>query len=313
MIAPRRFLPSVNSLLALEAVDRLGSVTAAADDLTLTHSAVSRQLKVLEEQLGVELLRRDGRGVALTASGHDYAQAARGCLQDLAQASLKIRAAGDRASLNLAIRPAFGMHWLAPRLRDFAARHPQISINLSTRLQPFDLRREGFDAAIHFGMQDWPGVAWLPLAGEQVIPCCRPDLRPDTPDAHALLAMPLLHLTGRPGAWEEWFTAQGVTAAGLRGMLFDQYFNLREAAVLGFGLALLPDYLAQPEFQRGRLVPAFPRYCPVEGRYYLVWPEATEPSRPLADLIARLRRDTAPPGQADQDRLAQARAMRSSA
>ncbi|SMO92785.1 LysR family transcriptional regulator [Paracoccus laeviglucosivorans] len=293
MIAPRRFLPSVNSLLALEAVDRLGSVTAAADDLALTHSAVSRQLKVLEEQLGVELVRRDGRGVALTASGRAYAQSARGYLQDLAHASLKIRAAGERASLNLAIRPAFGMHWLAPRLHRFAAEHPQISINLSTRLAPFDFAQTGFDAAVHFGLQDWPGVNWLPLSGERVIPCCRPDLRPKRHgDAAALLDMPLLHLEGRPGAWEEWFTAQGVEAARLRGMLFDQYLTLTEGAVLGFGLALLPDYLAEAEFLRGRLSPAFPHYLTVEGRYYLVWPASAERSRPLTELVAMLAQET---------------------
>lgn len=289
MIAPRRFLPSIPSLLALEAVDRLGSVTAAAHDLALTHSAVSRQLTVLEEQLGVELLRREGRGVRLTDSGRDYAQSARNCLQDLADASLRIRAAGTRISLNLAIRPAFGMSWLAPRLRIYAARHPEISINLGTRLTPFDFAQERFDAAIHFGLRDWPGMCWLDLAGEEVIPCCAPALRPDRiDDPQALLALPLLHLEGRPGAWEEWFQAQGTEASRLRGMLFDQFATLAEAAVLGFGLALLPRPMAEAEFQRGRLVPAFDRYAPTQGRYALVWPEARPPSPALADLIALL-------------------------
>lgn len=109
MIAPRRFLPSIPSLLALEAVERLGSITAAAQDLALTHSAVNCQLNALENQLGVALLRRDGRGVTLTYSGRDCAQSARSCLQDLADASLRIRTAGASTSLNLAIRPAFGM------------------------------------------------------------------------------------------------------------------------------------------------------------------------------------------------------------
>ena len=114
------------------------------------------------------LLRRDGRGVALTESGRDYAQAARRCLQDLADASLRIRASGARVSLNLAIRPAFGMWWLAPRLRLYAARHPDISVNLGTRLKPFDFAQERFDAAIHFGLRDWPGMCWLDLAGEDI-------------------------------------------------------------------------------------------------------------------------------------------------
>ncbi|MDF3604875.1 LysR substrate-binding domain-containing protein [Paracoccus sp. DMF-8] len=306
MIAPRRFLPSIPSLLALEAVDRLGAITAAAADLSLTHSAVSRQLNVLEEQLGVELLRRDGRGVALTDSGRDYARAARDCLHDLADASLRIRAAGARASLNLAIRPAFGMSWLAPRLQIYAARHPDISINLGTRLKPFDFAQERFDAAIHFGLRDWPGMCWLDLAGEEVIPCCAPALRPArTDDPQALLALPLLHLEGRPGAWEDWFAQQGSTVSRLRGMLFDQFSTLAEAAVLGFGVALLPRAIAGPEIGRGRLVAAFDRYAPMQGRYALVWPEARPPSRALAALIAQLSEDDAGKDGTRQDRARQ--------
>ena len=96
MIAPRRFLPSVSSLLALEAVERLGSATLAAAELSLTHSAISRQLRHLEDQIGVTLFERAGRALVLTPSGKDYAATARGYLQDLARASLKIRAAGAR-------------------------------------------------------------------------------------------------------------------------------------------------------------------------------------------------------------------------
>ena len=291
MIAPRRFLPSMSSLLALEAVERLGSASAAANDLSLTHSAVSRQLKVLEDQIGVEILRRKGNGLVLTSSGAEYAQAVRDCLQNLARASLKIRAAGERASLNLAIRPAFGMHWLAPRLLAFTHRHPEISINLSSRLAPFDFSQETFDAAVHYGMHDWAGVSWLELAGENIIPCCKPDLLPCGEIAPAdIMKLPLLHLESRPGAWEEWFEHQGHPARDLRGMLFDQYANLSAAAVLGFGVALLPDYLAEAEFVAGRLAPAWPDYMTPDGRYYLVWPEGKPKARALALLIYHLER-----------------------
>ena len=94
MLAPRRFLPSVASLLALEAVARLGTATQAADELALTHSAVSRQLKVLEEQIGVPLFRREGKALILTPAGQDYVETIRDYLQDLARASLRLRAAG---------------------------------------------------------------------------------------------------------------------------------------------------------------------------------------------------------------------------
>lgn len=285
MIAPRRFLPSVSSLLALEAVERLGSASAAGEELSLTHSAVSRQLRVLEEQIGVAMFRREGKGLALTPAGVDYARSVRGVLQDLARASLRIKASGERSSLNLAILPAFGMFWLSPRLQAFAVAHPEITINLTTRLSSFDFDRDKQDAAIHFGRRDWRGVNYLQLAGERVIPACAPVLAPQGRSAEALLRMPLLHLETRPGAWEDWFTRMGVAPGNLTGMLFDQFLNMAEVAALGLGVALLPEFLAENEFARGRLVPAFPDYLDVEGSYYLVWPEGEASSRALKTLL----------------------------
>lgn len=290
MIAPRRFLPSVSSLLALEAVERLGSATAAAEDLSLTHSAISRQLKALEEQIGVTLFRRQGKGLALTPAGLAYAASIRDYLQDLARASLKLRAAGERSSLNLAVLPAFGTHWLLPRLPGFARLHPEVTVNLSTRLAPFDFSRDTFDAAIHFGSRDWPGVDYLELAREEVMPACAPDLLPDGPvDPGQLLRLPLLHLVSRPGAWEDWFARHACPADRLRGMLFDQFAHIVEAAVLGFGVALLPRFIAGAEMARGRLVPAAPAYTAVEGGYFCVWPQTGPESQPLAEFLAWLR------------------------
>ena len=124
MIAPRRFLPSISALLAFEAVARLGSATQAAQELSLTQSAVSRQLKTLEAQLGVPLLTRKGRQLGLTEAGRSYVGQVRDVLQRLAQASALARTQPAGGTLNLAILPAFGMHWLAPRLRDFATIAP---------------------------------------------------------------------------------------------------------------------------------------------------------------------------------------------
>ena len=290
MIAPRRFLPSISSLLALEAVDRLGSATAAADELALTHSAVSRQLKALQDQIGVTLLRREGKGLALTAVGIDYAASVRDYLQDLARASLKIRAAGEQNSLNIAVLPAFGTHWLLPRLRQFTEENPDIIFNLGTRLSPFDFTHEPFDAAIHFGGADWPGATHLELARERVIPACAPGLVQAGPVAPpALLQMPLLHLESRPGAWEDWFARQGCPPGHLRGMLFDQFAQMAEAAALGFGVALLPRFLAEAEFRAGRLRPAVEGFTEVDGAYHIVWPRLWNPSRPLQKLLKWLQ------------------------
>lgn len=302
MIAPRRFLPSISSLLALEAVDRLGSATAAAEELALTHSAVSRQLKTLQDQIGVVLLRREGKGLTLTPAGIDYAASVRDYLQDLARASLKIRAAGERSSLNIAVLPAFGTQWLLPRLRQFADDNPDIIINFGTRLSPFDFSHEPFDAAIHFGAENWPGANHLLLGRERVIPACAPGFAglgegpvgsgpvgSGPVGAEEMLSLPLLHLESRPGAWEDWFVRHGCSAGHLRGMLFDQFAQMAEAAALGFGVALLPAFLAEAEFRKGRLRPAVAGYTDVEGAYYLVWPQLRSPGRPLQKLMKWLQ------------------------
>lgn len=291
MIAPRRFLPSIPSLLALEAVDRLGTATAAAEELALSHSAVSRQLKVLEEQIGVEMFRREGKGLTLTPSGTAYARAIRDALHDIARASLKIKAGGSRSSLNLAVLPSFGARWLSPRLRGFVGAQDDLILNMATRLQPFDFSREKFDAAIHYGRRDWQGVAYLELLQERVVPACAPDFltQPRTTAAD-LLHLPLLHLESRPGAWEEWFAAQGLQPTRLRGMLFDQFLAMAEAAEQGFGIALLPEFLAERAFAAGRLVPAFGPPLATGGAYYLVWPDDTPPGPALRQLIDWLER-----------------------
>ncbi|MFD0909550.1 LysR substrate-binding domain-containing protein [Ruegeria arenilitoris] len=285
MLAPRRFLPSISSLLALEAVDRLGSASAAADELSLTQSAVSRQLKAVEEQLGVALIQRDQMRLQLTPAGKEYVETARTALQQLAQASLKLKANPSGGSLQLSILPAFGMHWLAPRLQDFAQRHPEVTMNLSTRLKPFDFGTEPFDAAIHFGQRDWTGVNYLPIMREEVLPVCAPALLPaKTPKVEWLVDAPLLHLDTRPDAWERWFAAQGTPVEGVRGMLFDQFSTMIQATIHGLGVALLPSYLISAELEAGRLVPACAAPPVSLGDYYLVWPQSRTELTPLVSF-----------------------------
>ncbi|SEO45476.1 DNA-binding transcriptional regulator, LysR family [Salinihabitans flavidus] len=285
MIAPRRFLPSINALLALEAVDRLGSASAAARELSLTQSAISRQLRKLEEQMGAPLVDRTSPRLSLTPAGADYVASVRQVLTQLAQSSLKLRANPRGGSLDLSILPAFSMYWLAPRLRDFTARHPEITLNLNTRLRPFDFGAEPFHAAFHFGRRNWSDVHYLPLWAETVVPVAAPDLTPAPVTAPGdLLSLPLLHLESRPDAWERWFAARDVPSPALSGMLFDQFSTMTQAAIHGLGVALVPSFLAEADIASGRLieVSAAPRIS--LGQYYLVWPEAHDSYPPLVSF-----------------------------
>ncbi len=290
MLTPRRLLPSISSLLALEAVDRLGSASAAAEELSLTHSAISRQIKVLEGQLATALVQRDGVRLRLTPAAREYCETVRICLRDLSRASLKLKANPTGGSLNLAILPAFGMHWLAPKLRHFATACPEVTVNLSSRLQPFDFAREEYDAAIHYGARDWQGVHYLHIAEEYVLPVCAPNLiESPLTSPMQLLQFPLLHLETRPSAWEDWFVRHGHTPDNLPGMLFDQFSTMAQAAVHQMGVALLPSYLASSEIDRGRLVSAYGEPARAAGEYYLVWPENMPARQPLEKFINWLR------------------------
>jgi len=279
---PRRHLPAISALMALEAVDRLGTASAAAEELSLTQGAISRALQGLEAQLGVPLILRDRQRLRLTSGGADYVAEVRKALNQLASASLALRANPLGGSLNLAILPAFGMHWLAPRLPQFIAAHPEVTLNLSTRLRPFDFAGAGFDAAIHYGRQDWPGVSYLKLMDEDILAVAAPALVPEPLDrATDILTHPLLQMESRTGDWGRWLAHHGAPGQRPPGMLFDQFATMAQGAVHGLGLALLPSFLIIRELEERRLIPVFGGTVPALGSYYLVWPRDRPPRAPL--------------------------------
>lgn len=287
MMLPRRYLPPIPALMALEAVDRLGTASAAAQELSLTQGAVSRALQALEGQLGVTLLTRERQRLRLTPAARDYVAEVRKSLNILAAASIMLRANPNGGSLNLAILPAFGMHWLAPRLARFAQGYPEVTVNLSTRLKPFDFAESAFDAAIHYGRQDWPGVQYLRLMDEAVIAVAAPGVA-TLEAATGILGQPLLQLEGRAGDWGRWLAYHGAPGPRPPGMMFDQFATLIQAAVHGMGLALIPTFLIARELAEGRLVPVFGGPVPALGSYYLVWPEGAAERAPLRSFRAWL-------------------------
>jgi LysR family transcriptional regulator, glycine cleavage system transcriptional activator len=282
----RRYLPSMPALLSLEAIDRLGTGAAAAESLGLSQGAISHQLKALEDQLGVRLLILEKQRLRLTPAGRDYVAEVRKALQTLNSASLSLRANPHGGNLNLAILPAFGMHWLAPRLARFAAEHPEVTVNLSTRLKPFELASSRFDAAVHYGREDWPGADFLKLMEEDVIAVTAPNASSDQ----------LLQLESRPGDWPRWFAAQGVNPPRAGGMQFDQFATMMQATLLGLGAALLPTFLIGRELADGRLVPLQGGPMRAQGSYYLVWPRDVPPRVPLISFRAWLQQDMANDG-----------------
>jgi LysR family glycine cleavage system transcriptional activator len=274
MPTPRSFLPSTALLSAFEAAARLGSITAAAQELNFTQSAVSRQIKALEEQLQARLFVRENQSIRITPAGEVYAREIGDALRRIRAASLNIRANPGGGTLNLAILPTFGSRWLAPRLPKFFALHPGVTLNMTTRLSYFEFRMESFDAAIHFGQPYWPEADLALLRSEEVLPVCSPQLKKRAhfraPDD--LKKEVLLHLSTRPDAWEQWFALHGASRGAVPGMLFDQFATIAQTTMSGVGVALLPTFLIRDELDSGRLVPAFDLPMPSAGRYYLAWP-----------------------------------------
>lgn len=290
----RRYLPSIPSLLALEALARLGSASAAAEELNLTQGAISRQLQVLEGQLGVTLLVRERGRLRLTPAAQDFVAEARRALATLSAASLTLRANPNGGALNLAILPAFGMHWLAPRLARFARAHPEVTVNLSTRLKPFDFATTNFDAAIHYGRQDWPGAAYLKLMDEELLAVAAPALLPrPLNSAEEILTLPLLQLESRPGDWPRWLAHHGQPARRPPAMQFDQFATMIQAAIHGLGAALVPTYLLSRELTEGQLMPAFGPPTPASGAYYLAYPAGTPSRAPLTSFCRWLETELA--------------------
>ncbi|OSP54773.1 LysR family transcriptional regulator [Pseudoruegeria sp. SK021] len=271
----RRFLPSIKLLLALDAVVRHGSVTAAADELDLTQSTVSRLILALEDQLGKDLFTREHRRLIPTAAAISYQRDVARALAMIQRASMSVVANPEGGTLSLAVLPTFATRWLGPRLGRFLNAHPGIAINMSTRIGRFDFSGEVFDAAIYFGAADWDGANHLKLFDETVTACVSPGFAA----AHKLdtladlAGVPMLHLESRSTFWADWFQGQGGTPTGAGGMLMDQFSMVIQAAISGLGVALLPDYLAQIEISEGRLLPVLKQDVPVRGAYWLVWPK----------------------------------------
>ena len=304
MLTARRFFPSTSLLLAFEAAARTGSVTAAARELSLTQSAVSRQILALEQQLGAQLFHRERQTIRLTPGGESYARDIRDALQRISSATLSLRANPYGGTLNLACLPTFGARWLTPRLPGFLDANPGIRLNLMTRMTRFEFDRDPFDAAIHFGAPEWPGAELMLLRHEISVPVASPAFvrRHQLSSPEKLARAPLLHLATRPDAWERWFAGARIPVENLRGMLFDQFATLSEAAIAGLGTALLPEFLIEGELSDGRLTRIAGTGMESDGAYYLAWPKERSSYAPLmtfrAWIAAACGQTAAPPPEA---------------
>lgn len=265
-------LPPLNALRCFEAVARLGSVTQAALELHVTHSAVSQQLRQLETLLGLPLFERAGRGLRLADNGRLYALQVREALQDIGEATRALRIRPRAGELVVALLPSFGMHWLLPRLPGFMATHPGQRVRLQASLELQDLRQGGADLAIRMGQGPWDGLAQERLFADELVMVASPRFNggalPRTPAE--VLACPLIR-SAEP--WAPWCERAGLPEPAPSAGLWINDSNLSlEAARLGLGVALERRSVCDGLLRRGELVALTDIRAPYAYPYWVVWP-----------------------------------------
>lgn len=278
-----RRLPPLNALRAFEAAARLGSFSAAAQELRVTDSAVSQQVRTLERYLGTRLFKRLPRGLLLTELGTTYLPVLTGGFDRLAEATLRLRSTGVGGLLTVATLPAFASGWLLPRLARFRDRYPRLDVLLKTSRALADFRREDVDLAIRFGTGSSSETKSILLLNEEVFPVASPSLVPASsiplPVAE-LRKWPLLHdIDAHPDQpwlnWQKWFERAGVeTSSALRGLQFTDSIVLNAAAVAGLGVALGRGPNIEELLARGRLVRLTQESWSSAWAYRLVAPAA---------------------------------------
>ena len=271
-------LPPLHALAAFEAVARLHSFAKAADELCITHGAVSHRIKQLENHFGSQLFSRRGRTVALTAKGTYFLGAVLNALSTLQEAA--IRLAGEtHKTVHVNVGPSFARNWLVERLGDFYQKHPEIDIELSaTKLTKMSkltsLKSDGADIEVRYGTSDeWTGFDSIKLLAGQLFPVCSPAYREkqgglNKPDD--LLKAVLLRLPHEP--WKPWFIAAGLPAnEPLRGPLFSDAGLMLETAANGQGIALARSLIVDDYLASGRLVKLWDISIPSPQAYYAIF------------------------------------------
>ncbi|MBX8801563.1 MULTISPECIES: LysR family transcriptional regulator [Pseudochrobactrum] len=273
----RRLIPDIAILQAFECAARHGSFTQAAHELNLTQSAVSRQIKDLEGQLGVLLFERIRQRILLSDAGRKFLPEVRRLLNQTEDTMLRAMASAQSSSaFSVATLPTFGARWLMPRIPNFIEENPGVAFNVGSRTGVFDFEEYPFDMAIHYGQPVWAHATCNYLCSEMVVPVASSALIEShrIVEPEDLQKEPLLHLTTRPKMWTQWFEQCEVDArTTYSGHRFDQFSMVIEAAAAGLGIGLLPVYLIEQELQEGRLRILFDKPMRTENDYYLVVPE----------------------------------------
>lgn len=302
LVMPR--LPSLTGLRAFEAAARHLSFTKAAEELNVTQTAISHQIKRLEDELGLRLFVRQNRTLTLTAEARDYLPGIRAAFQDLRLATERLKRKENANVLTVSTITSFATKWLVPRLSRFQELHPSIDVRVTTSTALVDFARDGVDVGIRYGRGHWQGLRADWLLADELFPVCSPALLKGDPPLRKpedLAHHTLLHTThDMEDDWRVWLTAAGLPANLSRqpGLTFDLQFMTVQAAIDGLGVAIGRTAIVESDIAKGRLVVPFEMTLPIDAGYYLVCPHAAADTPKIAAfrewLVAIAKRDKQP-------------------
>jgi LysR family glycine cleavage system transcriptional activator len=280
------------------------SFTKAAEELNVTQTAISHQIRRLEEELGLKLFARQNRSLALTADGRDYLPGIRAAFQDLRLATERLKRRDNANVLTVSTLTSFAAKWLMPRVSKFQQQHPSIDVRVTTSTELTDFASDGVDVGIRYGHGKWPGLRSDWLMAEELFPVCSPALlkgeHPIRTPADLKHHTLLYSSHDMEDDWRLWLTAAGVSLEILKQpvLQFDMIFMTVQAAIDGLGVAVGRTAFVESDLSAGRLVAPFDVTLPIDVGFYLVCPESSADTPKIAAfrewLLATARRDTQP-------------------
>lgn len=282
-------LPSLNGLRAFEAAARHMSFTLAASELNVTQTAISHQIRRLEEELGVRLFVRQNRSLSLTPEATEYLPGIRAAFNDLRLATDRLLRRDDDRVLTVSTLASLAAKWLLPRLSAFQESHPGIDVRITTSTNLVDFQRDKVDAAIRYGRGQWAGLRADWLMADELFPVCSPSLllqggKPLQSPAD-LRDHVLLHTSNtNSDDWRLWLTAAGLPTdiSKQPGLTFDVLFVTIQAAIDGIGIAMGRTSYVKDDIAKGRLVVPFKIALPADAGFYLVSPQGRADTPKLA-------------------------------
>jgi len=273
-------LPPLNALKAFDSVARHESVSHAANELCVTPGAITKQIQHLESFLGVPLFIRRHRQIILNEQGKIFQRAVSKALLEIQNATNSIKGSAQNNTLKIRSYTTFSIRWLIPHAPKFLSANPEISLELTTSLDPVDFARDNIDCAIRLGSGDWPNATSTKLIDNVIVPVCSPEYlkgkKMKTPKD--LLACNLLHIKRRPNDWNLWFSGIGLSVDVMpQGMMCENSEIAYSAAKEGLGIAMAQYFLVRDDIELGKLVrPVMQSHDCGDNTYYLVMPSNTQ-------------------------------------